>query len=221
MRPVERGPCPLDEDGNEKEFHPYQNAKAELLDRLGDYCSYCERTGDLDIEHVVPRKHRPDLAEDWGNFLLGCRNCNRTKWYKNESRCGYLWPDRDDTRTALEYLSDGRVRVREGLPGAERAKAEKLMALVGLDRVPRKSDPRASDRRWSKRRQVWRQAETARLDVEAGADVRWVMDLAKALGFWSVWMTVFADDDRICARLCSAFPGTRATSSPGSERAGC
>ena len=142
MRPVERGPCPLDEDGNEKEFHPYQNAKAELLDRLGDYCSYCERTGDLDIEHVVPRKHRPDLAEDWGNFLLGCRNCNRTKWYKNESRCGYLWPDRDDTRTALEYLSDGRVRVREGLPGAERAKAEKLMALVGLDRVPRKSDPR-------------------------------------------------------------------------------
>ena len=211
MRPIERGPCPEDESGAQKKFHPYRNAKADLLARLGDYCSYCERTGDLDIDHVVPQKHEPDLAEEWTNFLLGCKNCNPTKGRKNKSRRGYLWPDQDDTRAAFEYLPDGRVRVREGLPDAERAKAAKLMALVALDRVPKKDDPKASDRRWAKRRQVWCQAETARRDVQAGAEVRWVLDLAKALGFWSVWITVFADDDHVCASLRSAFPGTRTT----------
>ena len=106
----------MDGDGSEKKFADYRNAKTDLLDRIGDYCSYCERTGDLHIEHVVPQKHRPDLEGNWGNFLLGCLNCNLTKSYKNRSREGYLWPDRDDTGAAFEYFPDGRVRVRESLP---------------------------------------------------------------------------------------------------------
>ncbi|MCY4634925.1 MAG: hypothetical protein OXG04_10560 [Acidobacteria bacterium] len=44
-----------------KTFHPYRRAKADLLERIGGYCSYCERTGDLHIEHVAPRRQRPDL----------------------------------------------------------------------------------------------------------------------------------------------------------------
>lgn len=209
VRPIERGPWPVDGDGNEKKFGTYREAKADLLHRIGDYCSYCERTGDLHIEHVVPRKHAPDLKEDWNNFLLGCSNCNGIKHAKNRSRQGYMWPDEDDTRGAFEYQPDGRVRVRKELPGADRQRAEKLVELVGLDRVPEPNDGNASDRRWRKRRAAWGQAEEAKRRIAEGADPCWVLVSAKNIGFWSVWMTVFAEHGQICAQLQKAFPGTR------------
>ena len=79
MRRVDRGPWPLDDANTPKSFQPYNKAKADLLSRLGGYCRYCERTGDLHIEHVVPTNHRPDLEQEWTNFLFGCANCNAIK----------------------------------------------------------------------------------------------------------------------------------------------
>jgi hypothetical protein len=43
MRPLERGPCPLDATGQPLCFGTYQEFKPELMERLGEYCSYCER----------------------------------------------------------------------------------------------------------------------------------------------------------------------------------
>ena len=65
------------------------------------------------------------------------------------------------------------------------------------------------DLRWRDRSEAWRSAEFARQRVNEGADVDWVIQLAKAVGFFSVWMTVFADDIQMCARLRRSFPGTR------------
>lgn len=208
MRPVERGPRPLDEEGAPKGFHPYQKAKADLLTRLGGYCNYCERTGDLHVEHVIPRNRRPDLEEDWRNFLLGCGNCNSIKSDRNLSREGYVWPDRDDTSRSFEYLPDGIVKVREDISEQDRVRAEGLFELVGLGRRP-SNDPCARDLRWRKRRAAWRKAEFARNKFEQGADIDLVVKLAKATGFWSVWMTVFAAHPRIRDRLRQCFPGTR------------
>ena len=208
MRPVDRGPWPPDDEGEPRKFHPYRKAKADLLDRLGGYCSYCERTGDLHVEHVVPRSHRPDLEEDWRNFLLGCVNCNSIKGDGNLSRDGYVWPDRDDTRELFEYLPGGIVKVRHGLPEPVRTSAENLFELVGLGRRPT-NDPCARDPRWRKRREAWGQAVIARHSIDAGGDADMAIELAKATGFWSVWMTVFDGRPRICERLRRCFPGTR------------
>ena len=208
MRPVERGPRPLDEEGAPKGFHPYQKAKADLLTRLGEYCNYCERTGDLHVEHVVPRNRRPDLEEDWDNFLLGCGNCNSIKSDRNLSREGYVWPDRDDTSRSFEYLRDGIVKVKEDISERDRVRAEKLFELVGLGRRPT-NDPCARDQRWRKRREAWGKAEFARSRFEQGADSDMVVQLAKATGFWSVWMTVFAVHPKIRDHLRQCFPGTR------------
>ena len=208
MRPVERGPRPLDEEGAPKGFHPYQKAKGDLLTRLGEYCNYCERTGDLHVEHVVPRNRRPDLEEDWGNFLLGCRNCNSIKSDRNLSREGYVWPDRDDTSRSFEYFPDGIVKVKEDISEQDRVRAEKLFELVGLGRRPT-NDPCARDQRWRKRREAWGKAEFARRRFEQGADSDMVVQLAKATGFWSVWMTVFAVHPKIRDHLRQCFPGTR------------
>ena len=211
MRRVDRGPWPLDDASNPKNFQPYNKAKADLLSRLGEYCSYCERTGDLHVEHVIPRNHRnhrPDLEQEWTNFLLGCVNCNAIKGDRNDSRNGYLWPDQDDTEAAFSYLPEGIVRVQGNLSGADKKKAKNLFDLVGLGRCPA-NDPCDRDPRWRKRRAAWRQAELARQQVKQGADVDWVIELAKAVGFFSVWMTVFAADSQICNRLRRSFPGTR------------
>ena len=121
MRRVDRGSWPLDDANNPKSFQPYNKAKADLLSRLGGYCSYCERTGDLHIEHVVPTNHRPDLEQEWTNFLFGCANCNAIKGDRNLSRNGYLWPDQvkkiGTTRSAFArealYVALRRTKIKE------------------------------------------------------------------------------------------------------------
>ena len=35
---------------------------------IGNYCSYCERTGDLHVEHVISRKRCLELEEEWTNL---------------------------------------------------------------------------------------------------------------------------------------------------------
>lgn len=208
MRRVNRGPWPRDTQNNQKTFQPYNKAKADLIDRLGRYCSYCERQETLQIDHVVPKCLRPDLEEEWTNMLLACANCNGTKSDNNRSRRGYLWPDKDNTEAAFSYFPDGNVRVRDNLPGPIQRKAKKLSDLVGLGRL-RRNDPCARDLRRRDRYEAWRTAEMARQEAIKGASVDLVIMLARETGFFSVWMTVFASDPQICRRLRSSFPGTR------------
>ena len=55
MRPINRGPWPTDDNGLEVHFPEYGHAKVPLIERIGEYCSHCERPGDLHLEHVVPK----------------------------------------------------------------------------------------------------------------------------------------------------------------------
>jgi hypothetical protein len=59
----------------------YPNARRAMIDRIGQYCSYCELpiVANLAIEHVVPKTSFPLLATRWSNFLLACAACNSKK----------------------------------------------------------------------------------------------------------------------------------------------
>lgn len=153
MRSVDRGPWPTGHDGFRISFPEYGHAKIPLSERIGEYCSYCERPGDLHVEHVVPKSIAEELKTEWSNLLLGCVNCNSRKSNDNESRDGYLWPDCDDTFDAFVYRSGGRVSVNEKLVQGERRKASALFGLVGLGAIGSRTD-----RRRHKRRQTWDQA---------------------------------------------------------------
>ena len=209
MRPVVRGAWPTDSSGKKKSFDKdYKLAKADLLTRLGDYCSYCERFTDLDVEHVVPKKKAPKLEFDWTNFLLGCGNCNSIKGSKNSSRAGHMWPDRDDTFDAFVYFEGGIVKVSPSLSVSKRNRANKLFKLVGLDRTPNMVGS-ASDPRWRLRRTAWEKATRAKTHWDAGrSTTETILDLAASVGFFSVWMTVFADSKVIRADLVKSFAGT-------------
>lgn len=204
MRSVDRGAWPTGDDGGRIPFPEYGHAKLPLIERLGEYCSYCERPGDLHVEHVVPKTKAPKLETEWSNFLLGCVNCNSRKLNENDSRDGYLWPDSDDTFSAFVYRSGGRVGVNDGLGGDERRKAQALFELVGLGGIGTRTD-----RRRHKRRQAWDQANEVRGLIDDDNSRILAVKLALGTGFFSVWMAVFQDDEDMCRRLVSAFPGTR------------
>lgn len=204
MRSVNRGQWPTGTDGQRVSFAGYRNAKNPLIHKIGEYCSYCERPGDLHVEHVVPRTVAPQLESEWSNFLLGCVNCNSRKSNDNASRRGYMWPDTHDTFNAYVYRTGGRVSVAGHLVHADGRKARALFELVGLG-----AGGTATDRRRRKRRQAWDKAVEVRRLIGNDDSRILAVEVALGTGFFSVWMAVFRDDEDMRQRLIDAFPGTR------------
>ena len=192
MRPVDRGPAP-------RAYAEYGDAIGDLVDRLGRYCSYCERRlpTHLAVEHVAPKSRHENRELDWSNFLLACVNCNSVKGNKDVSDQDVLWPDRHNTLVAVEYVPGGFVRVPQELDKELSRRAGGLIDLVGLDRHGAKGWPRPTDRdrRWSQREEIWTTAEQCRSLFErtGGSDeaIEFVLVAAKGHGFFSVWMAVF------------------------------
>lgn len=196
-------------------FAQYQEAQPHLLDRLGWYCSYCERPieNGPSVDHIRPKVHHPALERTWCNLLLACCNCNPTKGAKDVRLDEHFWPDADNTARAFDYSALG-PSPREDLPADQRDRARRTLELTGLDRRPgRAREPSDADHRWRKREEAWKKAQMAR-DVLRCARSEGVLsitvELAVATGFWSIWMTVFEDDPEVRARLIRAFPGTAA-----------
>lgn len=207
MRPVYRGNPPFS-------FRQYSRARKPLVERLGTYCSYCERriNNQLALEHICSKKEFPDLRLEWSNFLLTCSSCNSIKrWQMNISgRTDYYWPDVDNTAKAFVY-QQGMISVHPELTQEQQNKARQTLLLTGLDRHPNHPSWSKQDMRWWERHQVWDRAEELRrsLALNDSVEIRQrIVESARWDGCWSVWMTVFTDDVDMRRRLIEAFPGT-------------
>lgn len=213
MRPVRKGDPYEYENGRN-----YREAFPGLVARIGLYCSYCERpiqTG-LAIEHIRPKNKVPDEERQWSNFLLGCVNCNSTKLEKNPPLNSWMIPDRDNTFICFNYSEDGAVYVNSELTSDQKKKALKTLQMVGIEKDvetirDENGNAVALDRK-SQRMQAFLHAqrylakwETNKISVFADA----IIDLAKATGFFSVWMKVFSQEPEILRRLIIGFPGTQ------------
>lgn len=211
MRTVDKGAHPSDAQGLARQFTDYAQCFEPLTERLGRYCSYCERFQpvSLAVEHKRPKALHPELACTWTNLLLGCANCNSSKGTLVVEDTECLWPDQDDTLSAIEYLPSGRVRARVGMAPVLTARAENLLGLTGLNKTPAEASSR--DFRWQDRLEAWSQALQAREDL-AGMDTpvlrRTIIKMAVNKGFFSVWYAAFADHAEMRALLVQAFPGT-------------
>lgn len=213
MRPVDRGNVPEDKNQKPKEYTEYANARGDLIERIGEYCSYCEMELDtsLAIEHIRPKALHSELELKWDNFLLACTNCNSTKGDKDPALNDILWPHLDNTFRAFEYTTEGRVRPATGLSQVLKKKAEDTIALVGLAAAPNTQS--ASDRRWLNRQEAWREAILSKADLaesDSPAMRRQIIRTAKAKGYWSIWMSVFSNDQDMVKRLIKEenFSGT-------------
>ncbi|MCP4698748.1 MAG: HNH endonuclease [Gammaproteobacteria bacterium] len=211
MRPIEKH-TPLDDRGRPKTYSAYQNARGDLIDQLGDYCCYCgaQLDASLAVEHVQAKDTNPALALKWGNFLLVCTNCNSTKSNKTIVLQDYYWPDQDNTHLAFVYGAGGTVAPHPGLNDDQRLIAKRTLQLIGLDKRPG-NYPARSDRRWINRKKAWDMAQAAKnllFEQDTPKLRTYIATSATQAGFWSVWVTVFKEDNDMLQRLTKAFPGT-------------
>lgn len=209
MRPINKGPAP-------RAYKNYQDAIGDLEDSIGRYCSYCERfiAANLAVEHVSPKKHDPARKNDWSNFLIACSNCNSAKGDSLTNDKDFLWPDKDNTLLAIEYMAGGIVQASKCLDKDIKDKANALIGLVGLDRrpgMPQGKEPADRDRRYMDRERIWKLAQsTLKVLLRFDDDElrRNTVDSAVEMGYFSIWMYTFKDDAKMRRLLVEAYIGT-------------
>lgn len=213
MRPIRRGGAP------KGSYTDYRKAIADLVSRLGPYCSYCERlvTSTIAVEHIQPKALHPHLENIWSNFLLACVNCNSTKKDKDVQFSQVLLPDRDNTFIAFSYQADGSIDVSTYTSANSlQTIAAETLRLTGLD-LAAQNTPDINGRqvaldRVRQRQEAWNEADIAKTNLQNNPNNailrEYIVKLAKKTGFFSVWMTVFANDSDMRQRLINAFPGT-------------
>ena len=218
MRPVDRGAAPAT-------YTRYEEAGPDLLRRLGDYCSYCERQieTNLAVEHIQPKSVVPSLITEWTNLLLACVNCNSTKGRQPIVLGDYFWPDVDNTLRAFEYRRGGRIVPRADLSPSLTAKALATLRLTGLDRDPGnpRRQPSPRDWRWHRRREAWKLAKESRsrLARQDTPDMReQIVATATGRGMFCIWWSAFEGKVDMRRRLREAFAGTHAASFDGDEK---
>lgn len=197
-------------------YRQYQDAAIDLMARIGDYCSYCERQieTNLAVEHIKPKSRHRRLRNLWNNFLLGCTNCNSSKGNRNVTLRDFFWPDSDNTGFTFLYTF-GMITANPQMNEADRNRASSTLVLLGLDRDPgnpnRRRRPTKNDRRWQRRLEVWEMAQRAlgRLNTNNSIEVREsIVEIATSRGMFSIWMKVFENDTDMRGRFIRAFPGT-------------
>lgn len=218
MRPIDKGKSPY------KTIAEYQDAIPYLEKKIGLYCSYCEMPiiHVPEVEHMVSRKKGGNWTA-WSNLLLGCKYCNTRKSAKTtpQNVGEYLWPDADNTAVAFSYMN-GIPKVNEDAlrtldpTGTWCKKAKNTYEMVGLGNEPdlQKGD---KDRRFLNRNSAYHKALASLNNWHYVKDApeqfknemkKQIVITAKSVGFFSVWMTVFADEPQILLALIENFPGT-------------
>ncbi len=215
MRPVRRGDIPPG-----LTIRYYEDAKPDLVSRLGRYCSYCEReiATVLAVEHIQPKglAAYAHLELEWTNFLLACVNCNSTKKDKDVVLADVLLPDRDNTLAVFSYSDDGSIEIKHGVVGTPlEVQARRTLSLTGLDKryskvVDSNGNAVALDR-IAQRVEAFGEAKVALSLYEAQpteVTISAIVMLAKARGYFSIWYQVFEAIPAVVTRLIQAFPGT-------------
>ena len=211
MRPVDKSLYTT----NQVQYNPYGDAKPDLIEAIGKYCSYCEREGfrsSLDVEHIEDKSTYPAKKFLWINFLLACKNCNSIKGTNEVDFPNIILPHLDDTFSPFEYLESGYIKIKDDIAEPLRSKVIELIRLIGLDRLPGHQSYSTKDDRWQERKQVWEISKKYYLKYSIGkCDIETIIDLSKSYGFWSIWMNAFKNFPEVQKELILQFKGTRQT----------
>lgn len=112
--------------------HP--KVKGALVEETHGKCAYCEaRIVAIypgDVEHVLAKKHRPDLIFTWENLTLACQICNTHKSDYHSIDEPLVHPHDDEPRQHLTFLGPTCVNAPGDLKG------RRTLLLLQLNRMP-------------------------------------------------------------------------------------
>ncbi len=119
--------------GADKSRYRHREIKSSILEETFEKCAYCEskvtHTYPGDIEHIFPKRKRPDLFVTWSNLTLGCRVCNTKKGDYYDEAEPLINPYIDDPE---EFLSFHGALVLHSLGSL---KGEITLLRLGLSRT--------------------------------------------------------------------------------------
>jgi len=236
MRPIIKT-LKLTAAGVPVEYIPHDEAKPDLCDEIGTFCSFCEKYNSrsaLHVEHVFAKKAKnvagqliyDHLKFRWDNFLLACVNCNGVKGSKDIAVLNPYMPHENNLLCFIETITGGLIQIKAGVAGNDLIRTQAFIDLVGLDRVP--GHPKYSDKddRWDNRLEVFDIAtrqEAKYVRPNPTTDIETIVDLARRTGYFSIWFNIFNSHNAVKnallngfvnqnAVLITPFPGTHVTS---------
>lgn len=68
--------------------HEWRRLRAEVIAHYGPQCMCCGATPqpwNLNVDHIKPRKHFPELALAFDNLQVLCAHCNKAKGNKHST----------------------------------------------------------------------------------------------------------------------------------------
>ncbi|MDJ1470256.1 HNH endonuclease [Xanthocytophaga flava] len=206
MRSIIRGNVP-------NSYTHYKDARNDLAERIGWFCSYCEMPvrNMIEVEHIHPVANGGNEL-DWDNFLLSCRYCNSVKKNNNMNRVGFFWPDVDNTPLAFEYSESNIIEPATGLQPNERSSALSSINLMGLNRTPHSgNEPTDADSRWIARINaigIINESYNDWLTCPTQQFARQIARTATGHGFYSFWIMKFNNVQIVINEINRAFLGT-------------
>jgi uncharacterized protein (TIGR02646 family) len=222
MRPIERGPTPQ-VNGTDKTVADYKDWRQDLLDRIGNYCSYCNMVlnDSPQVEHVSPKSTNPALRLSWHNMVLACGPCNRAKSDSANDPSTHYMPDHHNTHLAFDYLvinhptkrnQKACVVAQKAEARVDQQKARNTIALCKLDALT--YNRRATDLRWKYRFEAvlaaaqWKEGWDSFGHANEQKFISLLMTAATGKGFFSVWFNVFENVPAVKQALITNFLGT-------------
>jgi len=61
----------------------WQKLRKAVFRKYGKVCMKCGSTGEIHVDHIKPKSKYPDLAYEFSNMQLLCKDCNYEKSNKN------------------------------------------------------------------------------------------------------------------------------------------
>ncbi len=230
MWPVQRGDIPIDnKTGLPKVVNDYKLWRSDLIERIGDYCSYCNipLSHARQVEHVVAQSLGGGTT-DWSNLLLACGPCNNEKSNKPCPPTTHYLPDFHNTHIAFSYVEITFKRKGKThsactvVPSSivpNRAKSISTIKLLELDKLT--YEAKAVDRRWDKRYNALLSARASRKlwDSLTSTDQQnnFLENLKTQIlnqGFFSLWYTVFEDVPEVRQLIVESVQGTHPNAFP-------
>lgn len=223
MRPINRGNIPTLANGLPKTVSNYRSWRADLIDRLGFYCCFCNMPlkDSPQVEHVIAQDIDDMKALNWDNMLLACGPCNRTKSATPCPPGTHYLPQYHNTHLAFEYFVSATIIngqpsafVRHIGVGCDAVKANNTITLCALDRDTTRTISQATDLRWKYRSEailkslIWRQEYDDWAHSNLPGFINLLRTIVQESGFWSIWYHTFSDVPAIRKMLVEDFPGT-------------